>query len=84
MKAISLSTGRRMAQIKSESQTVGDLGIVAEQSKSNQRMIFQPAPLNVRGVYEKLKEIAKMSGQSVICFYICRSSCFQLTRLIDF
>lgn len=66
MKAISLSTGRSMAQIKSDAQKVGDLGIVAEQSKSNQRMIFQPAHLNVRGVYEKLKDIAKMSGHAVI------------------
>lgn len=69
MKAISISTGRSLAQIKSETQSVGDLGIVAEQSKTNQRMIFQPAHLTVRGVFEKLKEIAKMSGHAVRLFY---------------
>lgn len=65
MKAIAQSTGRTVAQIKADAQAAGDLGIVAEQSKSNQRMIFQPARLTVRGVFEKLKEIAKMSGQTV-------------------
>lgn len=68
MKAIAQSTGRTVAQIKADAQAAGDLGIVAEQSKSNQRMIFQPARLTVRGVFDKLKEIAKMSGQAVILF----------------
>ncbi|XP_017775853.1 PREDICTED: DNA ligase 1 isoform X2 [Nicrophorus vespilloides] len=64
MKAIAQSTGRTVAQIKADAQEVGDLGIVAERSKSNQRMIFQPAPLYVRGVFDKLKDIAKMTGHS--------------------
>lgn len=64
-KAIAQSTGRTVAQIKADAQAAGDLGIVAEQSKSNQRMIFQPARLTVRGVFDKLKEIAEMSGQTV-------------------
>lgn len=62
MKAIAQSTGRSMAQIKSDAQTTGDLGIVAEQSRSNQKMMFTPAPLTVAGVFLKLKEIANMSG----------------------
>lgn len=66
MKAIAQSTGRSMQQIKSDAQESGDLGLVAEKSKSNQRMIFKPARLTVRGVFEKLKEIAKMTGSSVI------------------
>lgn len=64
MKAISQSTGRSVAQIKAETQKLGDLGIVAEQCKTNQRMICPPAPLTVRGVFTKLKDIAKMSGQA--------------------
>ncbi|KAI4471205.1 dna ligase 1/3 family member [Holotrichia oblita] len=64
MKAIAQSTGRTLSQIKSETQATGDLGIVAEQSRNNQRTIIKPAPLTVRGVFEKLKEIAKMSGQT--------------------
>lgn len=65
MKAIAQSTGRTLAQIKSDAQTTGDLGIVAEQSRSMQRMIFKPMPLTVRSVFEKLKEIAKMVGHAV-------------------
>ncbi|KAJ8924540.1 hypothetical protein NQ315_000688 [Exocentrus adspersus] len=64
MKAIAHSTGRSMAQIKVDVQEVGDLGIVAEKSKSNQRMIFKPARLTVKGVFDKLKEIAKMTGHA--------------------
>lgn len=64
MKAIAQSTGRTMAQVKVDAQNAGDLGIVAEQSKSKQRMIFQPQPLIVRNVFAKLKEIAKMTGHS--------------------
>lgn len=65
MKVIAQTTGRSMAQIKADAHSTGDLGIVAEQSKSNQRMMFQPAPLMVEGVFAKLKDIAKMSGHSV-------------------
>ncbi|KAG5890136.1 hypothetical protein JTB14_027803 [Gonioctena quinquepunctata] len=64
MKAIAQSTGRSMAQIKADSQEVGDLGLVAEKSKSNQRMLIKPARLTVRGVFDKLKDIAKMSGHA--------------------
>jgi DNA ligase-1 len=65
MKAIAQSTGRTVAQIKTDANATGDLGIVAEQSRSNQCMIFQPAKLTVQSVFSKLKDIAQMSGQSV-------------------
>jgi ATP-dependent DNA ligase len=65
MKAIAQSTGRTIAQIKTDANATGDLGIVAEQSHSNQCMIFQPASLTVQSVFSKLKDIAQMSGQSV-------------------
>lgn len=64
MKAIAQSTGRTMAQIKADAQNTGDLGIVAEQSRSHQRMMFTPAPLTLEGVFHKLKEIARMTGTS--------------------
>ncbi|XP_049537385.1 DNA ligase 1 isoform X2 [Anopheles darlingi] len=62
MKAIAQSTGRSLAQIKTDAQTTGDLGLVAEQSKSSQRMMFRPAPLTVASVFGKLREIASMIG----------------------
>ncbi|XP_054258786.1 DNA ligase 1-like isoform X1 [Macrosteles quadrilineatus] len=64
LKAIAQSTGRSMAQIKSDAAAAGDLGIVAEQSRSTQRMMFKPAALTVRGVFDKLKDIAQMTGQA--------------------
>lgn len=54
-----------MDKIKAEAQEKGDLGLVAESSRSNQRMMFQPASLTAGGVFKKLKEIASMSGNSV-------------------
>ncbi|XP_011498498.1 PREDICTED: DNA ligase 1 [Ceratosolen solmsi marchali] len=62
MKAIASSTGRTIAQIKAELQKVGDLGIVAEGSRSNQKTMFQPPPLTVSSVFTKLKEIAVTTG----------------------
>nr|XP_033321684.1 DNA ligase 1 isoform X1 [Megalopta genalis] len=64
MKAIAQCTGRTLAQIKADVHQVGDLGIVAEGSRSNQRTMFQPAPLTVSTVYTKLKEIAQMTGNA--------------------
>lgn len=65
MKAVCQSTGRSMNQLKADIQEVGDIGLVAEKSKSNQRMLFTPARLTVRTVFDKLKEIAKMTGHAV-------------------
>jgi len=65
MRAIAQTTGRSLQQIKADAAETGDLGIVAEQSKSTQRMMFQPAPLTVRAVYERLKEIATLTGSAV-------------------
>uniref|UniRef100_A0A182Y9W0 DNA ligase n=1 Tax=Anopheles stephensi TaxID=30069 RepID=A0A182Y9W0_ANOST len=64
MKAIAQSTGRSLAQIKADAQTTGDLGLVAEQSKSSQHLMFRPAPLTVEVVFAKLREIASMTGSS--------------------
>lgn len=65
MKVISQSTGRSMKQVKDDAKNTGDLGIVAEQSKSKQNTLIAPKPLTVDGVFVKLKEIARMSGHSV-------------------
>uniref|UniRef100_A0A0V0G787 DNA ligase n=1 Tax=Triatoma dimidiata TaxID=72491 RepID=A0A0V0G787_TRIDM len=62
MKAIAQSTGRTLSQIKSDAADLGDLGLVAEQSKCSQRILYTPAALTVSGVFARLKEIAKLTG----------------------
>ncbi|KAG5841747.1 hypothetical protein ANANG_G00170070 [Anguilla anguilla] len=64
MKAVAQATGRQLDKIKAEAQEKGDLGLVAESSRSNQRMMFAPANLSAAGVFSKLKDIAKMTGNS--------------------
>jgi len=65
MKAIAQATGRSVDKIKADAQEKGDLGIVAECSRSNQRTMFQPAKLTLWTVFSKLREIADMTGNSV-------------------
>nr|XP_009858016.1 DNA ligase 1-like [Ciona intestinalis] len=64
MKAVAEATGRNIAKIKVDVGNTGDLGLVAENSRSNQKMMFTPAALTVDGVFKKLKQIAAISGGS--------------------
>lgn len=65
MKAVAEVTGRTLDAIKKEVHVKGDLGSVAESSKSNQKMIFAPPKLLLCNVFNKLKQIAQLSGHSV-------------------
>lgn len=65
MKAIAEVTGRTLDAIKKEVHVKGDLGMVAESSKTNQKMIFAPPKLLLCNVFAKLKQITQLSGQSV-------------------
>lgn len=69
MKAVANATGRTMASLKSDYDTMGDLGLVAKASRTNQKTMYKPTPLTVRSVFNKFKEIAAMQGHSVIIFY---------------
>ncbi|KAL4807276.1 hypothetical protein BDV18DRAFT_159494 [Aspergillus unguis] len=62
MKAIGESTGRSLAVIKADQHEIGDLGLVAAKSRSNQPTMFKPKALTVRGVHEGLLGIAKVQG----------------------
>ena len=62
MKAIGETTGRSLAIIKADQNEIGDLGLVAAKSRSNQPTMFKPKPLTVRGVHEGLMSIATVSG----------------------
>ena len=62
MKAIGETTGRSLQVIKADQNEIGDLGLVAAKSRSNQRTMFTPKPLTVRGVLDGLMGIATVSG----------------------
>jgi DNA ligase-1 len=64
IKALSSATGRNSQHIKNEISEKGDLGLVAEGSRSTQKMMFTPPPLTITGVFNKLKDIAKLTGHS--------------------
>ncbi|OCT72895.1 DNA ligase 1 isoform X1 [Xenopus laevis] len=64
MKAVAQATGRQLEKIKAEAQEKGDLGLVAESSRSNQRTMFTPPKLMASGVFGKLKDIARMTGNA--------------------
>lgn len=64
LKALAEATGRKVAQLKSEVEKKGDLGLVAESSRTTQRTIFSAPKLTIDMVYKRLKEVAQMSGQS--------------------
>jgi len=63
MKAIGETTGRSLQTIKADQQEIGDLGLVAAKSRSNQPPMFKPKPLTVKAVHEGLMGIALLEGQ---------------------
>ncbi|MCJ1423241.1 hypothetical protein MMC29_001123 [Sticta canariensis] len=62
MKAIGESTGRSLQVIKTDQNEIGDLGLVAAKSRSNQPTMFKPKALTVKGVLDGLMNIAVISG----------------------
>ena len=66
MKAIANATGRPMSSIKADFEERGDLGLVAQASRSNQSTMFKPKRLTCLAVFKVLKEIATSSGQSAV------------------
>ncbi|CAB4066430.1 LIG1 [Lepeophtheirus salmonis] len=70
IKAIAQTTGRATDKIKAEVERRGDLGLVAESSRGTQRTMFKPQPLTINSVFNKLKEVAMMSGTLVYEFLI--------------
>lgn len=64
MKAIAQSTGRSPQAIKTDLRKVGDLGLVAQQSRGKQKTLFAASKLTVPFVFKCLEDIAKSSGNA--------------------
>lgn len=63
IKAISECYGRGTSKIKDDYKEVGDLGLVAQKSRSAQPTMFKPTPLDVDLVFANLTKIAKATGK---------------------
>ena len=66
IKAIAESTGRKESHISKDLQEVGDLGVVAQTSRSTQATMFQPKPLMVRQVFADFRTIAMTEGEKSV------------------
>lgn len=64
IKAISESTGRSTVNIKADYRETGDLGKIAQTSRSKQSLMFKPKPLDINTVFGNLLEIAKSTGSN--------------------
>ncbi|CAO1635980.1 unnamed protein product [Sympodiomycopsis kandeliae] len=62
VKALAQSFGREIPKIKKDLEKVGDLGLVAMNSRAQQPTMFKASALTVPGVFKILKEIATTSG----------------------
>lgn len=64
LKAVAQATGRQLDVVKAEAAEVGDVGLVAENSRVTQRFMVPPPPLTAAGVFAKFKEIAQLTGNA--------------------
>ncbi|XP_043706255.1 DNA ligase 1 [Telopea speciosissima] len=62
-KVLAEAYGRSEAQIKKQTEELGDLGLVAKASRSSQSLMFKPKPLTVARVFDTFRTIAKESGK---------------------
>ncbi|KAK5846948.1 DNA ligase 1 [Gossypium arboreum] len=63
IKALAEACGRTESQVKSQYKDKGDLGLVAQASRSSQSMMRKPDPLTVIKVFDTFQLIAKESGK---------------------
>ncbi|PRQ33379.1 putative DNA ligase (ATP) [Rosa chinensis] len=63
IKALSQACGRSEKDVKKRYDAEGDLGIVAQKSRSSQTMMRKPEPLTVSKVFNTFRTLAKESGK---------------------
>eukprot|EP01101_Sappina_pedata_P008919 TRINITY_DN504_c0_g1_i1.p1 TRINITY_DN504_c0_g1~~TRINITY_DN504_c0_g1_i1.p1 ORF type:complete len:872 (+),score=306.11 TRINITY_DN504_c0_g1_i1:292-2616(+) len=66
MKAIAEGTGRSMDSLKASYHSLGDLGIVAQTSKSRQMTFSRPPILTIQHIFQTFKVIANSAGSTVV------------------
>lgn len=57
--------GRQLESVRAEAAEKGDVGLVAENSRSTQRLMLPPPPLTASGVFSKFRDIARLTGSAV-------------------
>ncbi|EGC40059.1 hypothetical protein DICPUDRAFT_25751, partial [Dictyostelium purpureum] len=62
IKSVAESTGRTVDAIKQELVEVGDLGIIAQNARMTQPLMFSPPPLTIASVFKTFQQIADTSG----------------------
>uniref|UniRef100_G1QW94 DNA ligase n=1 Tax=Nomascus leucogenys TaxID=61853 RepID=G1QW94_NOMLE len=64
LKAVAQATGRQLESVRAEAAEKGDVGLVAENSRSTQRLMLPPPPLTASGVFSKFRDIARLTGSA--------------------
>lgn len=64
LKAVAQATGRQLESVRAEAAEKGDVGLVAENSRSTQRLMLPPPPLTASGVFTKFRDIARLTGSA--------------------
>ncbi|KAF3901372.1 hypothetical protein ABW21_db0207738 [Orbilia brochopaga] len=66
MKAISESTGRNMEKLKAMQAQIGDLGVIAYQSRNAQPTLIKMQPLTVEKIFKGLYKVATTKGDGTM------------------
>ncbi|EQB77888.1 DNA ligase 1 [Camelus ferus] len=64
LKAVAQATGRQLESVRAEATEKGDVGLVAESSRSMQRLMLPPPALTAAGVFAKFRDIAQLAGNA--------------------
>uniref|UniRef100_A0A8B9YL89 DNA ligase n=1 Tax=Bos mutus grunniens TaxID=30521 RepID=A0A8B9YL89_BOSMU len=64
LKAVAQATGRQLESVRAEVAEKGDVGLVAESSRSTQRLVLPPPALTAAGVFAKFRDIAQLAGSA--------------------
>lgn len=57
--------GRQLESVRTEAAEKGDVGLVAENSRSTQRLMLPPPALTASGVFARFRDIAQLTGSAV-------------------